>query len=301
MKIRKEKRPRGGMVIHPTVGGRIADVIIYALVILGAFVSIIPMWHTVMASISDGFKLISYDGLVVAPVGEVNLEGYKLIFRDESVWIGWMNTIIYVVGSVGLGFVLNMIGGYVISQTSKLQGFFTILLVIPLLIGGGMVPTFIVLQQIGLVGSRWAIILLGCTQAMYIIMASVAFKSVPASTVESARMDGAGHFTVMFRIMFPQCKGILFLTILSTFVSSYNDWLNASIYMAGDKSKWPLQLFIQQIISANENFLETAQPNYSRNLVQYAVIVVATLPLLVALPFFQEQIEEGALQGGVKG
>ena len=289
------------MVEHPSTAGKIANVIIYALVILGAVVSLIPMWHTLMASISDGFKLLSYDGIVWKPIGKANLEGYKLIFRDQSIWIGWKNTIIYVAGSISVGFVLNMIGGYVLSQKSKMQTFFTLLLIIPLLIGGGMVPTFIVLQQIGLVGSRWAIILLGCTQAMYMIMAATAFKSVPASTVESARLDGAGHFTVMFRIMFPQCKGFLFLTILSTFISSYNDWLNATIYMAGDKSKWPIQLFIQQMISANENFLETAVPNYNRNLVQYAVIVASTLPIMLALPFFQEQIEKGALQGGVKG
>lgn len=296
-----KRRPRGGMVENPTLAGKIANVIIYSLVILGAVVSLLPMWHTIMASISDGFKLLSYDGIVLKPIGGATLEGYKLIFRDQSVWIGWKNTIIYVIGSVSVGFILNMIGGYVLSQKSKMRVFFTIMLIIPLLISGGMVPTFIVIQQLGLVGSRWAIILLGCTQAMYMILAATAFKTVPASTVESARIDGAGHFTVMFRIMFPQCKGFLFLTILSTFVSSYNDWLNATIYMAGDKTKWPMQLFVQQMIAANENFLETAQPNYTRNLVQYAVIVIATLPLMIALPFFQEQIEKGALQGGVKG
>ena len=93
---------------------------------------------------------------------------------------------------------------------------------------------------------------------------------------------------------------MFFVTILNTFIGSWNSWLNASIYMAGDKKKWPIQLFINELTSANENFLETANPNYSRYLVQFSVIVVAILPIMIALPFFQDKIESGVLQGGVK-
>ena len=92
-----------------------------------------------------------------------------------------------------------------------------------------------------------------------------------------------------------------FITLLNTFVGAWNSWYNASIYVPADKTKWPIQLFINEMTSANVNFLETATPNYSRYLIQFAVIVVATLPIMVAMPFFQDKIEAGQLQGGVKG
>ena len=142
---------------------------------------------------------------------------------------------------------------------------------------------------------------LEATQTFYLIFAAKAFAAVPLSTVEAARIDGAGHLRVMFQIMLPQAKGMFFITLLNTFVGAWNSWYNASIYVPSDKTKWPIQLFINEMTSANVNFLETATPNYSRYLIQFAVIVVATLPIMVAMPFFQDKIEAGQLQGGVKG
>lgn len=295
-----KKKNRSGMVFHPTIGGRIGDIIIYVYLAFIAVISLLPMWHVLMSSLSDGFTLLSYKGVAIFPMGKPNLEGYSLIFRDSSVWIGYMNTIIYVAGSVLLGFVLNVMGGYAISQHTKGKGLILGFLLLPMLFSGGLIPTYMVMNTFGLVGNRFVIILLEATQTMFIIIAGKAFSSVPQSTIEAARIDGAGHLTVMFRVMFPQCKGLFFVTILNTFIGSWNSWLNASIYMAGDKTKWPIQLFINELTSANENFLETANPNYSRYLVQFAVIVIAILPIMVALPFFQDKIESGVLQGGVK-
>lgn len=297
--MRKTKR-QSGMVIHPTMGGRIADGIIYLYLAFIAVVSLLPMWHVLMSSLSDGFSLLSYKGVAVVPVGKITLDGYRLIFRDSSVWIGYMNTLFYVVGAVAVGFVLNVMGGYALSQHTKARGIIMGFLFLPMLFSGGLIPTYMVMDTLGLVGNRLVIILLEATQTMFIIIAGKAFSSVPQSTIEAARMDGAGHLTVMFRIMFPQCKGLFFVTILNTFIGSWNSWLNASIYMAGDKKKWPIQLFINELTSANENFLETANPNYSRYLVQFSVIVVAILPIMIALPFFQDKIESGVLQGSVK-
>ena len=90
------------------------------------------------------------------------------------------------------------------------------------------------------------------------------------------------------------------MTILNTIVGAWNSWLNASIYLAGERDKWPIQLVINELVAANENILNTANPNYSRYLIQFAVITAATLPILIAFPFFQEQFEKGAIQGGVK-
>ena len=172
---------------------------------------------------------------------------------------------------------------------------------VTMLFSGGIVPTYMVMNTLGLTGSRLSIILLEATQTFYLIFAAKAFAAVPLSTVEAARIDGAGHLRVMFQIMLPQAKGMFFITLLNTFVGAWNSWYNASIYVTADKTKWPIQLFINEMTSANVNFLETATPNYSRYLIQFAVIVVATLPIMVAMPFFQVKIEAGQLQGGVNG
>ena len=177
MQIRKKKRIREGMVEHLTIGNHIANCIIHFCLIMVAVISLLPMWHVLMSSVSDGFSLLSYKGVAVVPVGKPTLEGYRLIFRDASVWIGYKNTIIYVAGTVGLGFVLNVLGGYALSQPTKGKGIMYGFLFVTMLFSGGIVPTYM-----GLTGSRLSIILLEATQTFYLIFAAKAFAAVPLST-----------------------------------------------------------------------------------------------------------------------
>lgn len=295
-----KKKFSSGMVEKPTLIGRIFDILVVGIVIFLALICVLPMWHVLMSSISDGFELLSHKGVAWLPVGRANLEGYKLIFRDASVASGYFNTIIYVVGATLFGFVINILGGYALSQATKLRTFMTLFLLFAMMFSGGMIPTYMVMDALGLVGSRWSVILLEATQSMYIIMVANAFRAVPKETVEAARMDGAGHLRVMFQIMLPQSMGMTVVTVLYTVVAAWNSWLNASIYLAGQRDKWPIQLVINELVAANQDILNTANPNYSRYLIQFAVIAAATLPILIAFPFFQKQFEKGAIQGGVK-
>lgn len=172
MQIRKKKRIREGMVEHLTIGNHIANCIIHFCLIMVAVISLLPMWHVLMSSVSDGFSLLSYKGVAVVPIGKPTLEGYRLIFRDASVWIGYKNTIIYVAGTVGLGFVLNVLGGYALSQPTKGKGIMYAFLFVTMLFSGGIVPTYMVMNTLGLTGSRLSIILLEATQTFYLIFAS---------------------------------------------------------------------------------------------------------------------------------
>ena len=212
----------------------------------------------------------------------------------------YRNTIIYVVATVALGFVLNVLGGYALSRSTRLRTFMMIFLMFPLLFGGGMIPTYMVVKALGLVGTRASIIVLEATMGMFMILGMRAFQGVPEATVEAARIDGAGHFRVMFRVMLPQCVGMFMVTIMMTFVASWNSWLTAAIYVAGDRSKWPIQLWINQIISENADIIKGVNPNYNRFLIQHAVVAAATIPMLVAIPFLQKYIEAGVLSGAVK-
>lgn len=304
MALRKKKKTQeweSHMVETPTVGDRIVDVIVYTLCALVAFCSVIPMWHVLMSSVSDGKTLLAHEGLVILPVGGFTLDGFKLIFKNASVIRGFTNSIVYTVGSTGLGFLLATVTGYALSRQSKLKPIVTMLIMFTMLFSGGMVPTYMVVKSLGWVGTPWALIVPGCTNAMFMIMMMNSFNGVPREMYEAATIDGAGHWRTMFQVALPQAMNLGYVIILNSVVAQWNSWLPASIYVPNKKSLWPLQLWIQQITADNANFLNSANPNYSRYLIQFAVIVAATAPIVIAFPFFQDKLEKGVIAGGIKG
>ena len=289
------------MVENPSVGDRFADVVVIILCGLVAFCSLVPMWHVLMASLSDGKVLLSHNGVAWLPQGGVTLDGFKHIFKDNSILTGYANSLIYTAASTALGFFIACTAGYAMSRETKLKNVMILSMMVTMLFSGGMVPTYMVIRKLGWVGSRLSLIVPGCTNAMFMIMMMNAFNSVPKEMYEAARIDGAGHFRTMSQIMLPQAMNLGFVIILNSVVMHWNAWLQASIYVPNNKKLWPLQLWIKQIVADNQNFLQNANPDYNRYLIQYAVIVAATLPILALFPFFQDKLEKGVIAGGVKG
>lgn len=289
------------MVETPTMGDRIVDVIVVLLCGLVAFCSVIPMWHVLMSSLSDGKTLLAHNGLVLLPIGKATLDGYRHIFRNASIVSGYMNAIIYTVSATGCGFMLAVITGYALSRNTKIKPIISGMIMFTMLFGGGMVPTYMVIKALGWVGTRWALIIPGCTNAMFMIMMMNAFNSVPNEMYEAARIDGAGHLRTMTQIMLPQAMNLGSVIILNSVVSQWNSWLAASIYVPNKKNLWPLQLWVRQITADNDNFLNTSNPDYSRYLIKFAVVIAAVLPIVVLFPFFQDKLEKGVIAGGVKG
>ncbi len=297
----KRIKIKEGPVENRSFGSLVGNAIVTAVVIFLALIAVLPMWHVLMSSLSDGRELLTHDGFAVLPIGGFNINAYKLMLQNKLILQGYLNTIIYVAGAVGLGLVINVLGGYVLYRNTRMNTLITMLIMIPMLFGGGMVPTFMIMNALGLTGTRVPMVLLMCTNSMYIIIASNAFRGVPQSTVEAAILDGCGEIRLMFQVMLPQCMSLMSVTILNTFIGAWNSWVEASIYVPMDQSRWPIQLVINQIVTQNENILSSANPNYDRYLIQFAAIIVAVAPLLIAFPFFQEKIEQGVLVGGVKG
>lgn len=289
------------MVETPTAGDHVVDVIVVLLCGLVAFCSVIPMWHVLMSSISDGKALLAHNGLVVLPIGEINFEGYAHIFKNAGIVSGYMNAIIYTVSATALGFFMAVITGYALSRQTKMKPYITGMIMFTMLFGGGMVPTYMVIKALGWVGTRWALIIPGCTNAMFMVMMMNAFNSVPKEMYEAARIDGAGHFRTMTQIMLPQAMNLGSVIILNSVVGQWNSWLQASIYVPNKKNLWPLQLWVKQITADNDSFLNTSNPDYSRYLIRFAVVIAATLPIIILFPFFQDKLEKGVIAGGVKG
>lgn len=295
------KRRKEGMVEATTVGAKISNIITTIFMCLVIFACVIPTWHTLMSSMSDGRALFAHEGLVIQPVGGFNFEGYRMVFENSNLIRSYGVTIFFVVATTGIGLVMNVLGGYVLSQPSKLKPIFVMLLMISIMFGGGLVPTYLVMKFFGLTGTPWAVILPGCTNAMFLIMTMNAFLQVPQATVEAARIDGAGHFSTMFQVMLPQGKGIVLVTVINSAIGAWNAWFEASIYLPTQKEWWPLQLWIKELTAQNLDFLNYANPDYNRYLIQYVVIIIATLPILIVFPFFQKQLEENVSLGAIKG
>ncbi len=301
MKMRKKEDDRvSTMIENPSISDHVIQVIVVVLCGLVAICSLIPMWHVLMSSVSDGKSLLAHEGLVLWPVGGFTLDGFKHIFNDSSIVSGYANSIFYTVASTALGFAISVVAGYAMSRETKLRTFMTLFVMMTMLFGGGLVPTYMVIQKLGWVGTRWAIIVPGCTNAIFMVMMMNAFRSVPKEMYEAARIDGAGHFRTMTQVMLPQAMNMGSVIILNSVVMQWNSWLPASIYTPNNKSLWPLQLWIKQITTSNADFLRSSNPDYSRYLIQFAVIVAATLPIIILFPFFQERLEKGVIMGGVK-
>lgn len=175
---------------------------------------------------------------------------------------------------------------------------------ISIMFSGGTGPTYWIVHDV--LGLRdevapLAVILTECTMGMYMILGGMAFRSVPEETVEAARIDGCGHFKVMFRVMLPQCMSMFMITVLFTFVASWNSFIGAQLYIT-DPNLFPLQLVLEQLKNdVNGWMTSSANPDYAKYTIQFAGIVIATLPIMIIMPFFQDEIESGIIGGAVKG
>ena len=299
----KADAKRGGihMVENHTPAGRVVDALIIGVLLIIMLVCIVPLWHVVMASFSDGKAIMIHEGVAWTPVKLFNTGGYELIFRDGNIWRGYLNTLIYVAGGTLLGLGMNIMAGYILSRETKLKAFMTMVFVFTTMFSGGTVPTYMVIRKLGMTGTMWSLIIPGATNAMFMLLMSQTFAAIDKSYEEAAKIDGANHWNIMTRVLLPQCTGMLIVTSINTAIMKWNAWFEASIYVPTQKDLWPLQLWVKQYTETAEDFLKSMNPDYNKYLIQFAVIVIATAPILIALPFFIGKLEKGMVIGGVKG
>lgn len=286
----------------------IFNIINWSFMILVCVICVAPLWHVLMASISNPRVLMSSgSNLLWWPAGEATLGGYKLVFKNPSVFTGYVNTLIYVASTAVLGTVLTTIGGFALSRRSKLKKAFTLIVLFTMMFSGGLIPSFMVNLKLGLVNTRWAVIIPGVTNAFYIIIMKSAFEQLPASFEESARLDGAGPVTVMVYILVPLVKSTIAVIVMFIIVQQWNSWFPASIYLQKRRDLWPLQLYLREILVQNDVSKILSGTDAAKaadlmgNLVKYSSTIIATLPILVVYPFAQKYFVKGVTLGGVKG
>lgn len=300
------------MKTYKTPVQRAIDVLIYLFMAALAACCLMPVVHVIMASMSDPLKLDAYSGLLIWPL-DFTWKGYQLVFQIPSIMTGYQNTIFVVTAGTALSMLLTCLAAYVISQKNWWYSrFITVIVTITMFFSGGLIPTYLLVKDLGLLDNRLALILPNAISVWNLIVMRTGFMTVPDSLSESARLDGASDFTILFRIIIPLSKAVLAVVLLYYAVGLWNAWFDAMIYLR-TRSKYPLQLVLREVLimesttassSGASDVLQTMNTsdlNIYKKLVRYTTIVIATLPVLCFYPFIQKYFAKGVMIGSLKG
>jgi len=295
------------MVGKKSISRILFEIINVILLSFIAFTCLAPVLHVIFSSISDPAHVARSSGIVLWPMGQVHLTGYKMVFRNPYIISGYLNTIFYVVVGTTINVILTAIGGYVCSRKYFLwSNFIMFFIAFSMMFGGGLIPLYMVVRALGLINTRWAVILPTAIQAFNLIIMRTFFETIPDSIAESAKIDGAKELTILFRIILPLSKASVAVVALFYAVFHWNNWFHASVFLQ-DRDKFPLQLIMREILvqkdtsimlTEMDSYVET---NLYKDLVQYCTIVVGSLPILIIYPFIQKHFEKGVLLGSLKG
>ena len=277
-------------------------------VLLGLFVIaiIVPMIYIVVASFMDPITLqnkgITFD------FSKWTTTAYERVMTNSQIWIGFKNAIIYSVLFTVVSVVVTLLAAYPLSRADfRGRGFFNIIFMITMFFGGGLIPTYLVVSNLGLVDSMWAVILPGAFSVWNMTIARTYYKGIPQELREAADVDGASELTFFFKILLPVCTPVIAVLVLWQFVAMWNSYFDSMIYL-NDSAKQPLQLVLRSILIQNQpesgmiaDMQSTAARAQLAELLKYATIIISSLPLLIMYPFFQKYFDSGIMAGAVKG
>lgn len=262
-----------------------------------------PFYYIFVGSISSVSSIAKHGALMFFPQG-LSLETYKAVLQDPRILTGFRNTFFYVFLGTALNMTLTTFAAYALSRKwlkgRKLIMFF---IVVTMFFSGGLIPNFLIVQKLGLFNTFWALILPSAMNAWNLIVMRTYFLTLPVSLEESARIDGANDFQILFRVILPVSKPIIAVMFLFYAVDHWNSWFPASIYLR-DTSLYPLQLVLREILIQGRvaDFgvdVGHVTREVSKNL-KYATIIVSTIPILVVYPFIQKYFVKGVMIGSLK-
>lgn len=236
-----------------------------------------------------------------------SLEGYKRIFTDDTIVRGFLNSLLYSTGFTIVTVVVSILAGYTLSVDGLVgKKAFMMFFLFTMFFGGGLIPTYFVIRDLGMLNTIWAIIIPGAVNVWFIILARTYFKAVPNELKEAARIDGASDLRIFLSIILPLSKPIIFVLALYAFIGQWNAYFDAMIYL-DDRELYPLQLVLRSILIQNEVQPGMVADIQARNelmriseMIRYSSIVIASLPLLIMYPFFQKYFEKGVMVGSLK-
>ncbi len=289
-----------------TTGDKI--LLICGYILLGLFVVaiILPVFYIIIASFMDPITLqnkgITFD------FSKWTLTAYERVFSNKAIWTGFWNATVYSVTFTIVSVAVTLLAAYPMSRPDfKGKGFFSLVFTITMFFGGGLIPTYLLISNLGMLDTIWAIILPGAFSVWNMIIARTYYQGIPNELREAADIDGANEIIFFFKILIPVCTPIICVLALWQFVGMWNSYFDAMIYL-NDAAKQPLQLVLRAILIQNKpesgmvsDMQSTAQRAQLAELLKYATIIISSLPLIVMYPFFQKYFEAGIMVGSVKG
>lgn len=281
------------------------DIFNYAMLFLISFLCLYPFLYVVFASLSDSNMLMAADGMLLYPLG-TNINAYRAVVKNPMIYSGYKNTLIVLFGGLAVNMLLSMLAAYVLSRKEfAIRKAATKFVMFTMFFSGGMIPTYLNVCSLGLDNTLLALILPGAVNVYNMVILRSGFDAIPESLIESAKLDGASHTRIMWRIVVPLAMPTIAVIILYYAVAHWNSWFSAMMYLR-DREKFPIQLVLREILLQNNtsDMMQGTDSNDAMAVaesIQYAIIVVSTLPILVAYPYIQRFFVKGVMVGAVKG
>jgi putative aldouronate transport system permease protein len=277
-------------------------------IILGLFIVaiIVPMIYIILASFIDPVTLQN-KGLTF-DFSKWTLIAYERVMGNAQIWIGFRNALIYSVLFTIVSVVVTLLAAYPMSRADfKGRGFFNTIFIITMFFGGGLIPTYLLISNLGMLDTIWAILLPGAFRVWNMIIARTYYQGIPQDLQEAAEIDGANEMVYFFKVLLPVCTPIIATISMWQFVGMWNSYFDAMIYL-NSPSKQPLQLVLRSILIQNQpepgmvsDMQSTAERAQLAELLKYATIIISSIPLMILYPFFQKYFDNGIMAGAVKG
>ena len=282
--------------------------LIIAYAILGLFLVaiILPIIYIILASFIDPVTLQN-SGLTF-DFSKWTLTAYERVLGNSQIWVGFKNALIYSILFTIISVVVTLLAAYPMSRADfKGRGFFNTIFVITMFFGGGLIPTYLLISNLGMLDTIWAILIPGAFSVWNMIIARTYYMGIPRDLQEAAEIDGATEMVYFFQILLPVCTPIIATIAMWQFVGMWNSYFDAMIYL-NSASKQPLQLVLRAILIQSQpepgmvsDMQSTAARAQLAKLLKYATIIISSLPLMIMYPFFQKYFDNGIMAGAVKG
>lgn len=277
-------------------------------ILLGLFVLaiIVPMVYIVLSSFVDPVTLQN-KGLTF-DFSKWTLTAYERVMSNAQIWVGFRNALLYSILFTVISVVVTLLAAYPMSRPDfKGKKLFNTLFVITMFFGGGLIPTYLLISNLGMLDTIWAVLIPGAFSVWNMIIARTYYMGIPSDLQEAAEIDGADEMVYFFKILLPVCVPIIATISMWQFVGMWNSYFDAMIYL-NSASKQPLQLVLRSILIQNQpepgmvsDMQSTAERAQLAELLKYATIIISSIPLMILYPFFQKYFDSGIMAGAIKG
>ncbi len=293
------------MMSKMTTGEKIFNGVNIVLILAFTLICLYPMYYVCMASLSFSNLLMAHSGLLLKPLG-FSLRAYESVLRNPMVAIGFKNTFFILVCGTCFSMLMSILGAYFLSRKDvKWKNHIMVMITFTMYFSGGIIPFYLTVTGFGLDNSLWALIIPSGLNTFNLIILRTGFQTIPDELENSAKIDGAGHLRFLFSICVPLIRPTLAVILLYYAVGYWNSWFYASMFL-NDRMLFPIQLVLREILimsdtSSMTTMVSSGEVEAISETIKYAIIMIATLPILLIYPFLQKFFEKGIMIGAIKG